>query len=329
MFMKWFGAVCLLLLVQIEPAHFLPMTRMSQPLPPAPAIYDEITFGVVSDQRIYAGAGAYNTPRFFLGAVQALQAAGPIDFIVTPGDIDPPDDTFYTIREVFTADVPWYPVVGNHELPGAGEEAYLGANMEYLRAYPLGAVSPGPSGCPQTTYSFDRGQAHFVVLNEYCTAAGDNHINGDVSDSLYNWLAADLAATDQEFIFIFGHEPAYPQPDADVGVLRYLGGGLDKYPEHRDRFWSLLRAFNVTAYICGHTHTYSAENLYGVWQIDTGHARGAADETAPSTAVVIKINSLGKVLLQTYRTESPGGDYMLKHYGLLNEKIHLPLMMIQ
>ena len=144
----------------------------------------------------------------------------------------------------------WYPVVGNHELPGDGSEAYLGANMDYLRAYnydangtgvPPDIVNTGPTGCPETTYSFDYENAHFVVLNEYCDVGGDDVTSGDMPDHLYDWLVADLQGTNKEHIFVFGHEPAYPQPDADNGRERHVGDSLDQYPTNRNRFWTLLR----------------------------------------------------------------------------------------
>ena len=107
----------------------------------------------------------------------------------------------------------WYPVAGNHELPGQGNESYSGENMALLRTYDYDqngvGVSPdilnaGPSGCPETTYSFDYENSHFVVLNEYCDTTGDAVTSSNVSDHLYNWLVNDLQATTQEHVFVLG-----------------------------------------------------------------------------------------------------------------------------
>jgi hypothetical protein len=205
-------------------------------------------------------------------------------------------------------------VVGNHELPGLGSEAYYGANMDWLRSYDYGTVNAGPSGCSETTYSFDYSNAHFVVLNEYCDAGGDTVTDGDIPDHLYNWLVADLAATSQPFVFVTGHEPAYPQPDADNGRARHMADSLNQYPANRDRFWDLLVAEGVTAYICGHTHNYSAVRIDengviggdGVWQIDAGHARGRGDPGARSTFVRVTVDT-DHVTYEVYRTNTP--DY--------------------
>ena len=278
---------------------------------------DAFTFAVTADMRSYSGP-AYDSSQFFRGACEAIAAQGRGAFMVSPGDIDPPSNVLWTITSTLGTTYKWYPVVGNHELPGAGQESYPGANMDWLRSYDYGAVNPGPSGCPETTYSFDYANAHFVVLNEYCDAGGDTVTSGDVPDHLYNWLAADLSATGKTHIFVFGHEPAYPQPDADNGRVRHLGDSLDQYPAHRDRFWNLLRDERVVAYICGHTHNYSAVEIDGVWQLDAGHARGRGDTGARSTFIMIDVAPSG-VTFRAYRDDANGGPYTLAHTGTLRQ----------
>lgn len=268
------------------------------------------SFFSLADVRLYSGPGAYDSCEFFRGAMGAMTAVGPGDFLITPGDIDPLDSVAWTIRDTLGEDFAWFPVVGNHELPDFGQEAYSGANMEWLRAYDYAAqaefgaariVRWGPPACATTTYSFDSGAAHFAVINEYCDESGDTATLGDIPDYLYNWLAADLAATCQPFIFVVGHEPAYPLPDAANGRVRHIGDSLDQHPRNRDRFWSLLRGMGVTAYFCGHTHNYSAVDIGGVWQIDVGHARGRGDPGAQSTFVKVQGNAAG-VVFATYRS---------------------------
>jgi hypothetical protein len=293
------------------------------------------TFAVTCDMRYFAGPGTYDTSDYFRGVVEAIQRQGQGAFMVSPGDIDPPDGVLWTITATLGVDSLWYPVVGNHELPGSGSEPYEGANMNWLRSYdydPNGAgtppdvVNPGPTGCPETTYSFDYANAHFVVLNEYCDAEGDAVGDGDVPDHLYGWLASDLAATDQDHIFVFGHEPAYPQPDADNGRERHMDDGLNQHPDHRDRFWGLLRDEGVVAYICGHTHNYSAVKALDVWQLDAGHARGAGDIGGASTFLLIHVDGQ-QVSFEAYRDVHDGDyDYTdIRHSGLLYpHRVFLP-----
>jgi hypothetical protein len=298
-------------------------------------------FAVTNDQRHYTGPN-YNWCEYYWGVCEAIDALGAGAFMIVPGDLDPTLDTEWTISNVLGASYLWYPVVGNHELPNEGYYVdypggplhwdTTGVNMDWLRNYdydpnglgnPPDIVNTGPSGCPETTFSFDYEDAHFVVLNEYCDSGGDTATDGDVPDHLYNWLVADLAANSLPFVFVIGHEPAYPQPDEDTGRVRHVGDSLDGHPANRDRFWDLLVAERVTAYLCGHTHNYSAVRIdengviggAGVWQIDAGHARGVGDTGAPSTFIRVIVGS-GQVTYQTYRTMNPD-DYC--EYTLTDE----------
>ena len=285
----------------LEPQAYLPIVGNG----PNP-----FRFAVTADMRVYSGPGRYDTPQFFRGACEAIADTGSSAFMVTPGDLDPAGDVYWTITSTLGSSYRWYPGVGNHELPGKGYEPRRGANMAWLRAFDYGEVNPGPSGCPETTYSFDYENAHFVMLNEYCDATGDTATAGDIPDHLYNWLVEDLVSTDKAHVFVFGHEPAYPQPDAATDRLRHLGDSLDQYPAHRDRFWHLLGQERVDAYICGHTHNYSLVNVDGMWQLDVGHARGLGDTGAPSTFVMVEVVG-DLVTYQTYRDDAAGGPYAL------------------
>ncbi|HEY75244.1 MAG TPA: hypothetical protein G4O00_03565 [Thermoflexia bacterium] len=292
------------------PQEVLPSPTTAPPSPspipslaPSPTPPSAFAFAVTADMRQYAGPGLYDSSHYFRGACEAIAALGDVAFMVSPGDIDPPLGVQWTISQTLGADFPWYPGVGNHE-------AETPDDVAWLQAYDYGPVNPGPSGCPTTTYSFDYGVAHLVMLNVYCNAGGPTITDGKIPDHLYEWLAADLQATDRPYIFVFGHEPAFPQPDAETGRERHVGDSLDAYPANRDRFWDLLASHGVVAYICGHTHNYSAVRIDGVWQLDAGHARGKGDRGAPSTFLVIRVEN-DLVVLETYRDDMAGGPYTL------------------
>ncbi len=304
------------------PQNHLPSTR---------AAVVPFDFAVAADMRLYTGSGIYNSPAYFLGATQALAEAGDFAFLISPGDLDPIVDARWTITSSLGAALPWVPVAGNHELPGGGVEAQFGANMEWLRTWPVGGgafvANPGPAACPTTTYSFDYLSAHFAVLNEYCDGSSDTNPDANIPDLLYNWLAADLAATTQPILFVIGHEPAYPMPDMENGRIRHLGDSLDQFPSERDRFWDLLRSEGVLAYICGHTHNFSAVQIQGVWQVDAGHARGKGDPDAHSTVLLFHIQP-DWVKLDVLREISSGGPYALKYAFYLSggARSYLPLV---
>lgn len=300
------------------PAKPAPTPTYLPPTPiPNPTPMTQFSFAVTADMRTFSGPGEYDSPQYFRGAVQALADLGHSSFMITAGDMDDPAAVKWTIEQTLGINYFWIPVVGNHE--------WLDGAMQYLRAYnydtnkaaPPNIVRSGPPSCPQTTFAFDHGNTHFVILNEYCNADSDMTTDGNISDTLYNWLAEDLAANQLPHVFVVGHEPAYPQPDAATGRIRHINESLDEHPENRDRFWQLLQEAEVTAYLCGHSHNYSAVQINGVWQINTGHARGLGDPEVPSTFLVIHvINDV--VALEAYRDDAQGGPYNLYEVKILS-----------
>lgn len=290
-----------------------------------PAAFD---FVVAGDMRSYSGPGYNDKPDCFRGVCEAIAEVGPGAFMVCPGDLDPVDGVDWTIRTYLGETYPWYPVVGNHELPGEGRSPRGGSNMDWLRAYNEGGdslpnvVNIGPPGCEETTYSFDYENTHFIVLNEYFDGESDTEAWGDISDVSLEWLEADLAASDKQHAFVFGHVPAYRQIDTDTGANGYMIEGAND-PDTRiaarwQRFWNLLVEYDVAAYICGHTHNFSAVEIEGVWQIDAGHSQGMGGNPAsPSTFVVVHVDEEA-VSYDVYRLKTgTTSEYELRHSGVI------------
>jgi hypothetical protein len=277
-----------------------------------PAGTIEVTFSVTADMRHYTGENI----NYFRNACEQIAFGGAGDFMVSPGDIDPPDNTYATIQKYIDPTYLWYPVAGNHETETASDMVWLRIFNRDGNTLP-NIVNVGPAGCAETTYSFDYGNAHFVVLNEYFDGSSDVGTDGDVVESLRAWLEDDLSYYGKPITFVFGHEPAFPQPDADNGRIRHSGDSLDKYPGNRDAFWNTLAAYNVTAYICGHTHNYSTYKQDGVWQIDVGHARGIGDMGAMSTLVMLYVMESGEVWFYTYRLNLDENRWELADFNQL------------
>lgn len=265
------------------------------------------SFIVTSDTREFT-APKHPGPQYFEGACAAIQQAGKGDFMLSPGDIDPPAPIRATLDRYFGADYIWYPAVGNHE-------AETPEDMEWLRAWGSnaipGLVRRGPPGSETTTYSFSHRGAHFIVLNQYYDGKKDDgNSRGNVVDELYEWLKRDLAANRKKMVFVVGHEPIQAMPDMDNGRLRHQKTSLNANPENARRFHDLLREYNVRAYFCAHTHNTSIANLDGLWQVDSGHARGRGDPGARST--FLKVHVAGQECrVDIYRDDGKGGPYSL------------------
>jgi len=197
-------------------------------------------------------------------------------FGISVGDDDPPEKVRARIDARLGPNVLWYHGTGNHEAAKAAcmrwlrEEYTIGHDdRPALRAY---TNQDGPAGCAETTYSWDHGNTHFVMLNEYwdgSTSPGSDARNsGDTAPALLEWLARDLEKNTLPVVFVIGHEPAFPQGP------RHTVDSLNAHVKNRDAFWRLLEKHGVQAYFCGHTHYFSRYRAEGgrVWQVDVGNA---------------------------------------------------------
>ncbi|MFH2138696.1 MAG: metallophosphoesterase [Candidatus Omnitrophota bacterium] len=274
---------------------------------------EPFSFIVTADMRKYAGP-AYQTTEYFRGVSQAILKVGKGSFMVITGDEDPPCDVDKIIDKVLGNDYVWYPGVGNHE-------AAKLEDMAWLRNWGSGdipnLVRRGPINGEETTYSFDFRNAHFIMLNQYYDGNSDTGTDGDIVDVLYEWLKNDLSENRKPLIFVFGHEPFVSIPDVDNGRSKHIGDSLDAHPDNNQRFQELLRKYNVTAYICGHTHNTSYAKINGLWQIDAGHSRGLGDPGVRSTFLKVRIFS-SRIIVDIYRDDGKGGKYRLAHSVDLN-----------
>jgi len=270
------------------------------------------SFALAADMRNFAG----DKPEYFRGACESIRMQKNISFMISPGDIDPPDSVYYTIQKYLDPNMVWYPVVGNHESETASDMVWLRNHNKGGRLLP-NIVNEGPASCKETNYSFDYQNTHFVILNQYSTPVCDNCTKGDVPDFLYTWLVDDLKKTKMQNILVIGHEPAYPLPDMENKRLRHTDDCLNQYPANRDRFVKLLNEYKVKAYIFGHTHNYSAVKMDNLWHFDVGHARGTGDPGARSTYLIMSVKG-GRVSYKTYRLSDKTNSYEIADKGKLN-----------
>jgi hypothetical protein len=261
---------------------------------------ETIKFVVTGDNRNYLG---------FADIEKQIQkiAGTNLQFQIVPGDADPPADTRAQIDAVFGKEFPCHLAAGNHDLDS------LPFLHDYFDRHLNRRVKRGPAGTSRTTYSFDAGSVHIVILNMYWdgTQAPDSEkkSEGTVVPALREWLTDDLKASKLPWKIVVAHLPAYPQPDKDWGDARHIGGSLDKYPSDRDAFWKILEENGATAFICGHTHRYSKYQPAGsrVWQIDSGQARG--DEGWKYDTFIIATADGKRIEFDAYRNLKERGKF--------------------
>ena len=156
---------------------------------------------------------------------------------------------------------PLFPALGNHDVdnPSNGQpfidNFYLPQN--------------GPAGYRERNYSFDYGNAHFVVLDVNPFVY---RIDTTAQAAIANWLGADLAATSQRWKFVFFHQPAYTSS----------GTGVHS-PETtlQNQLQPIFAKHGVQMVFQGHNHFYERINpINGVNYITTGG--GGRSATTPS-----------------------------------------------
>ena len=159
------------------------------------------------------------------------------------------------LERIERLEIPWYPVMGNHEADGLGWAVCQELVFE---------------GKP-TYYSFDVDDCHFVILDAYTP---DDWAS--LSPEQMAWLKDDLEEnTGKAHTFVFLHPPIYPlEAPGDIRALQ-----LD--PEVRDQLAALLVQHKVDAVFCGHQHFYSTLRYQGLTQIITGGAGAPLRAPAP------------------------------------------------
>lgn len=231
----------------------------------------EVSFVAIADNRSY---GTYY--RVLLHELNDMtvnpEPAFPYpQFLAVCGDFDPVAINMAVYNDTLTYPnlPPYYPVVGNHEFETPADMNYI---LNSMIPYLENVVNSGKQG----TYSFDYGNVHSIVLDQYVA-----NEEGEVDAELRAWLQADLNTTNKDHVFVFGHEPAFPR-------YRHIGDALDQFKASRDAFWNMLvMDTRVRAYFCGHSHYYSRMRVLdptsvgtsgfpdqegGVYQVDCGAA---------------------------------------------------------
>jgi len=237
-----------------------------------PAGTIEVTFSVTADMRHYTGENI----NYFRNACEQIVFGGAGDFMVSPGDIDPPGNTYATIQKYIDPTYLWYPVAGNHETETASDMVWLRIFNRDGNTLP-NIVNVGPAGCAETTYSFDYGNAHFSII--------DSNKDFSPGSKQYQWLEQDLAKSKAVWKFVFHHHPLYSTYDR----------WLTKHAFHKNTVTSprgdvktrilapLYEKFGVDVVWYGHVHSYErtwpikegkVNQSEGIIYIQTGGAGG-------------------------------------------------------
>jgi hypothetical protein len=167
------------------------------------------------------GTLAHNAMRFRPEAAFYLMAG---DLVNRGAERDDWDSLFYNSQGVWDHR-PVMPTIGNHECQG-------GKPKLYLKSFTL--PKDGPQAIePQRVYSFEYGNALFVILDGNLAPAAQTA-----------WLDQKLSQTRSTWKFVMFHQPAYSS-----------GGNRDN-PELRAAWVPLFDKYHVDMVLQGHDHAY-------------------------------------------------------------------------
>ncbi|NPA43265.1 MAG: metallophosphoesterase family protein [Chlorobi bacterium] len=134
------------------------------------------------------------------------------------------------------ASLPYLAAVGNHE----------GSGRLFAKYFPY----PMFAGIPDAYYSFDYGNVHFVVIDQYADYS--------VGSAQYNWLVNDLASTGKPWRIAIFHKPGWS------------AGGHGNDSDVQNILQPLFRQYHVAMAITGHNHYYARADVNGIQHITTG-----------------------------------------------------------
>ncbi len=209
-------------------------------------VYDVATApaqGSTKPFRFVVTGDSRNEPSVWAQVQQKVQSEAP-DFQIFSGDAvniganqKEWDDLFAATNgsfktEDYLARCPLMPVNGNHD----------NLTVNYIAQFALPqVVSQGESAQGEEWYSFDYGNAHFVMLND--TSASTDTITSESA-----WMKADLAKLDKQktpWIFVVHHKPTYSSASAH---------GSDT--TLRAQWQPIFDQYKVDIVFNGHDHDY-------------------------------------------------------------------------
>lgn len=228
--------------------------------------------------------------------------AGRDVFGVACGDIMYDDLTMFPEyeRAVKRMGAPFFQVVGNHDIvfDRAGDAA---STRTFERHF-------GP-----TYYSFDRGEVHYVVLDDVFWY-GTGYL-GYVDEVQQRWLAADLAQVERgRTVVVFQHIPMLSTREQRQSGGR---GGISESVTNREALYRLLEPWRAFV-LSGHTHEHEKHRDGGVAHHVHGTVCGAwwsgdiCWDGTPNGYAVYDVR--GAELRWRYKATGRPDDYQLRVY---------------
>jgi hypothetical protein len=165
----------------------------------------------------------------------------------------------FAIYDSIFAFQPFWPTPGNHDYLSVNQNGFppthTGPYYSIVEVPTQGEAGGLPSG-GEMFYAFDYGNVHFVSLNSELST----WVTGSNSP-MAQWLAADLAATQQPWKVVYFHQPPHSKSshDSDNFWEIYM-------ISMRNNFAPIFEQYGVDLVLSGHSHAYERSRLmYGFY----------------------------------------------------------------
>lgn len=236
--------------------------------------------------------------------VQGLMKKGPVQGIAA-GDLSwdaPPIIPAYK-KAIQKVGIPFFQVLGNHDM-----DVNVRSDEQSDSTF---HKSMGPSW-----YSFNRGRAHYVVLdNVFYFAKGYNYI-GYITERQLHWLEQDLKLVPHgSLVFVSMHIPVYTEEKRRTGAADDDPGDVT---HNRKFLYDMLRPYQAH-FLTGHTHYNENRQEEGYYE----HIHGAVCATwwvsplcvdgTPRGYGVYEIN--GDSLRWYYKSSGYAPSYQMRVYN--------------
>ena len=168
----------------------------------------------------------------------ALCRDGRSVFSIDLGDIVGNAQWLYTgyIQTVAPLSMPIFRAIGNHDMEMPPSRTYEGSTKTFEQYF-------GP-----VNYSFNRGKAHFIILDDcFCTGRDYQYI-GYIPEQTFRWLEQDLSHVAKgSLVFVAMHIPCSP-----TDKLVFNQSDME-YVSNAAALWEVQKGYNVH-FLSGHTH---------------------------------------------------------------------------
>jgi len=173
-----------------------------------------------------------------------------IDLMISTGDNAYENGTkeefqenFFSVHQSLIKNVGFWPVYGNHDARGW--------SFFKLFTLPENAELGGVASNTERYYSVDYANIHFIFLDSNEAAYHED-------DEMLHWLKQDLQQTQQKWLIVFMHHPAYSRGSHNSNDPRDSGNRMFNM---RKRVVPVLENAGVDLVVAGHSHSYERSYL--------------------------------------------------------------------